>query len=60
MEGKNILVDWGVKTVKGDKNARSLSNVGNLIAHYEPDAITLENIRSRHLFTLHRHGREEV
>ncbi len=43
MEGKNILVDWGVKTVKGDKNARSLSNVANLIMHYRPDAIVLEN-----------------
>ncbi len=47
MEGKNILVDWGVKTVKGDKNARSLSNVGNLIDHYMPDAIALENTRSK-------------
>jgi Holliday junction resolvasome RuvABC endonuclease subunit len=47
MEGKNILVDWGVKTVKGDKNARSLSNIGNLIDHYMPDAIALENTRSK-------------
>jgi hypothetical protein len=46
MEGKNILVDWGVKTVKGDKNGRSLSKVANLIAHYEPNAIALEDTRS--------------
>jgi RNase H-fold protein (predicted Holliday junction resolvase) len=46
MDGKNVLVDWGVKTVEGDKNARSLSNVANLIDHYEPDAIVLENTRS--------------
>jgi transcriptional regulator with XRE-family HTH domain/Holliday junction resolvasome RuvABC endonuclease subunit len=43
MEGDNILVDWGVKAVKGDKNARSLSNVAGLIAQYKPNAIVLEN-----------------
>jgi hypothetical protein len=46
MEGKNILVDWGVKTVKGDKNGRSLSKVANLIAHYKPNAIALEDTQS--------------
>ena len=46
MEGTNLLVDWGVKAVKGDKNARSLSNVANLIAQYKPDAIVVENTRS--------------
>jgi hypothetical protein len=46
MEGKNILVDWGVKTVKGDKNTGSLSKVANLMDHYKPDAIVLENTRS--------------
>jgi len=45
MEGENDLVDWGVKAVKGNKNARSLSNVRNLIAHYRPDVIALEAIR---------------
>jgi len=44
IEGKNTLVDWGVKSVKGDKNARSLSNVGNLITRYRPDVIALEAI----------------
>jgi hypothetical protein len=47
MEGKNVLVAWGVKTLKGgDKNARSLSNVANLIAQYEPNVIALENTKS--------------
>ena len=46
MEEKSVLVDWGVKTVKGDKNSRSLSNVANLMDHYKPDAIVLENTRS--------------
>jgi len=47
MEGKNVLVDWGVKAVKGDKNERSLSGVADLIAHYEPNVIALEDTRSR-------------
>ncbi len=43
MEDKNNLVDWGVKTVKGDKNARSISKVADLISHYEPIVIALED-----------------
>jgi hypothetical protein len=44
MEGENTLVDWGVKTVEGgDKNARCLSNIGNLIALYRPNAIAIED-----------------
>jgi Holliday junction resolvasome RuvABC endonuclease subunit len=45
MEGEDTLVDWGVKAVKGNKNARSLSNVANLIDLYRPDAVVLENTR---------------
>ena len=43
MEGKNSLVDWGVKTVKGDKNARSLSKLADLVSHYQPNVIALED-----------------
>jgi Holliday junction resolvasome RuvABC endonuclease subunit len=44
MEGENTLVDWGVKTVNGGgKNARCLSNVGNLVAHYQPTVIIIED-----------------
>jgi len=46
MEGKDNLVDWGLKTVKGDKNARSLSHVGNLISHYDPAVVALEDCQS--------------
>jgi Holliday junction resolvasome RuvABC endonuclease subunit len=47
-EGENTLVAWGVKTVKGgNKNARCLSNVGNLIAHYQPTVIAIEDARSK-------------
>ena len=47
MEGENTLVYWGVKAVKGDKNARSLANVANLLAHYEPNVIALEDTRAK-------------
>lgn len=44
MVAENTLVDWGVKPVKsGDKNARSLSNAFNLIDHYKPDVIAIED-----------------
>ncbi len=46
MEGDNTLVDWGIKGVKGgDKNARSLSNAANLMAHYQPEVIAIEDTR---------------
>ena len=42
MVAGNTLIDWGVKAVKGgNKNGRSLSNVGNLIAHYKPSVVAI-------------------
>ena len=43
LDGEETLVDWGVKSVKGDKNAGSLAKAEKLIAHYLPDAIVLED-----------------
>lgn len=43
MEGECVLVDWGVKSVKGDKNARSLSHVAGLVELYAPNVIVLED-----------------
>jgi Holliday junction resolvasome RuvABC endonuclease subunit len=46
IEGENTLVNWGVKSVKsGDKNARSLSNAGNLMAQYQPDVIAITGLQ---------------
>jgi len=43
-----MLVDWGVKTVKsGDKNVRSLKKVKELIAHYQPGVLVLENASAK-------------
>ncbi len=41
LEDRETLVDWGVKSVKGDKNARSIAKVEELIDHYEPGVIVL-------------------
>jgi len=43
LEGPATLVDWGVKSIKGEKNSRSLAKVGELIAHYEPEVIVLQD-----------------
>jgi Holliday junction resolvasome RuvABC endonuclease subunit len=48
MEGESKLAAWGVKTVKGgDKNSRCLSNIGNLIAVYQPHVIAIEDARTK-------------
>lgn len=43
LEGLDTLADWGVKSVTGDKNAQSIVKAGELISHYEPDIIALED-----------------
>jgi len=42
-EGQGTLVDWGVKSVQGDKNAQCLAKVKDMIAHYQPGVVVLEN-----------------
>jgi len=48
LEGQESLVDWGVKVVKGDKNAQSLAKVEELIAHYQPGMMVLEDTSAKH------------
>lgn len=45
LEGQEpeMLVDWGIKTVKGDKNAGCLKKIAGLIELYDPQIIVLEN-----------------
>jgi Holliday junction resolvasome RuvABC endonuclease subunit len=47
LEGEVSLVDWGVKTVKGDKNVQSLARVEDLIAHYQPEVLVLEDASAK-------------
>jgi len=45
LEGPMSLVDWGVKEAKGktNKNERSLNLIEDLIIHYRPDVIVVED-----------------
>ena len=56
LEGEK-LVDWGVKPVTGNKNARSLAKAEELLALYQPALLVLEDAestrRSRRIRKLH-------
>jgi Holliday junction resolvasome RuvABC endonuclease subunit len=43
LEGLDTLVDWGVKSVEGDKNSQSLVKVKELIVRYQPDVMVLQH-----------------
>ena len=43
LEGPNLLIDWGVKETKTDKNKRSLRLISELIEQYEPGVLVLED-----------------
>ena len=43
LEGRETLVDWGVKSVNGDKNTGSLAKVEELMAHYQPGVVVLQD-----------------
>ena len=43
LEGLDTLADWGVKTVKGEKNDRAILKVEALIELYQPDVMVLED-----------------
>jgi Holliday junction resolvasome RuvABC endonuclease subunit len=43
LEGPNALDDWGVKVSHRDKNAHALAQVRDLLNHYAPSVIVLED-----------------
>jgi len=43
LEEEETLVDWGVKSVEGDKNTRCLAKLKEIIAHYGPDVMVLQD-----------------
>jgi hypothetical protein len=47
LEGLNTLVDWGVRSITGDKNTDSVAKLGEILGHYQPDVMVLENISSK-------------
>jgi hypothetical protein len=47
LEGAELLIDWGTKDARCEKNARSLGYVEALLDEYQPDAIVVEDARDR-------------
>jgi Holliday junction resolvasome RuvABC endonuclease subunit len=47
LEGHKQLVDWGVKSVEGDKNSGSIKKVEEMIAHYNPQVMVLEDTATK-------------
>jgi len=47
MEPPATLVDWGVKSVKGDKNTDCLRHVLTMMTLYHPDLLVLEDALSK-------------
>jgi len=47
LEGDTTLVDWGVKTVKADKNARTIAKVRQLVTKYEPTVIVIQDYAAK-------------
>jgi len=47
LEGPNRLVDWGVKKLRHNKNARCRQEVLRLIADFEPDVVVVEHTKHK-------------
>jgi len=47
LEGERTLVDWGVKSVTGDKNAWILKQIEKMIAHYQPGVLVLHDAAAK-------------
>jgi len=45
LEGQATLVDWGVRTVPRDKNLKCIVKVKDLLAHYQPEVMVLQDHR---------------
>ena len=43
LEESETLIDWGLRTVKGEKNLACLHIVESLIVHYNPSTLVVEN-----------------
>lgn len=48
VEGQETLVDWGVKSIKGDKNNGSVTKIEELIAHYQSGVLVLPDYSTKH------------
>ena len=42
LEGPTVLIDWGVKHARSDRNAKSLEKAAELIERYRPEVLVVE------------------
>jgi hypothetical protein len=47
LEGDRLLVDWGVKSITGNKNADTVKKVAVMLADYQPDLLVLEHASAK-------------
>jgi hypothetical protein len=47
LEGPERLIDWGTRQVQGHKSRASIAAAGELISHYRPQILVLENMASK-------------
>lgn len=43
IEGQDMLIDWGIKAVTGDKNNECIVKVEEMINFYKPDVLVMED-----------------
>ena len=48
LEGKDMLINWGVKRVTENKNIGTLAKVEELLAHYQPRVMVLQDTLPKH------------
>jgi RNase H-fold protein (predicted Holliday junction resolvase) len=48
LDEQDVLADWGIKTIKKEnKNVQSLKRTDELIAHYQPGVLVLEDASAK-------------
>jgi len=48
-EGPERLIDWGLKTARDETNARCVRLVADLLTHYVPDVLVIEDTNKMNL-----------
>jgi len=45
LEGPTVLIDWGVKHARSDRNAKCLEHAAELVSRYRPEVLVAEQAR---------------
>src|SRR5574337_19513 len=47
LEGPTVLIDWGVKHVRSDRNAKCLEQAAELVGRYRPEVLVVERTAAK-------------